>query len=1226
MRVREGEGEVGVGWGLSAGGQVTRMLRGLPDDYNPGGSDLRKGWLFNSNAQQVQNFTSLPDDNLSVSTDEQAAYTFLEGRAYTQDTEPDLFVVSAPGLSVQFVFGTDGLPKLLAYQDIDITVTRPGGTAITEFIIKTPAGLIYTFSTLESVERKSTADLATTGAPLVPTYNLSEFSYYQQACTYTGSWHLTSITSLSSNSVATITYTTGEQVFVAKEVWNRETPLKRYYVVTEKRSNKQLQGMTLGTNSITFEWNENLLSKASLLETESGENKYFTFHYFAAYQNNDSYPRLHRYFLKEIKPQVNCIPAPAYEFKYDQLNYASPTGIDPPISTGEQEDRWGYYTHNLYSSQPSVLFHSASSDAARFTISPPGTGGTNIGVLPRWFESVGLNYCTFGALSEISYPTGGVTKIAWESNTYFDAILNATVQGGGARVKSLTSYGGEQAYNRNATDQPASHAVYKEYKYTLSDGTTTSGKLTYPALFYFATRTSFLFNPKNAVGEPSEVLYSRTEEVIPTRGKTVFEYNLPGMYPSLTDGNWKATKSYIARNVYVDAGNLKNGSYTYPHPPHTNYNLDRGTLASVKVYAEGNILMSQRTITYARNPSTPLIVYGIRFEKLDNIYHFGKYEVLTGLGLVVTQEVVQEASEQTTSALRTTTTTNTYTTTLPVLLRQTTTTQADGSIARQTFKYAGDYAITTPSGDAAQAIFELNNTTRKTQLIESASYYTPAGGTEAIAGASLVLFKKFGTYVLPNKTYSSLATTGFTESTVTGSPQQFSFNTSYYRLSQTIEGYTVKGQPLDIVDDNYNRISHHYSNTKAIGPVASFANAKSNQTGYEGFEEATGFGISLSGATATYVAGWTGTKALQLPVSPAKLVRSGLEKPGVNSMRISCWVKASTAATLTFKAYNGGTEVSGSTTTLSYTAAMINQWNYLEATMNITNAPATYSIEATSNAAVTIDDVLLIPANASSSLTTYSPLNGATSQTDNRGNSSLLTFDLFGRVVNTFDRKRNVTSKNEYATLKAETSSVIATIQSTASFFVTQQAYTFNAGPNCQSGVTFEWSINGGPVLSTSSSFNNTFPLPGNYTVTLKVSHPQASSYIYHKDVCVVLNPTYAPAIVIENVSGITNPPPDQIVECLNTYTKRLSISNVVCSDGISDTDISWHKYNPSSGFWDAIGQGAVIEHTFGGANQLIRCTMNVLCTQSLVQCDAGVNRGTEAIISLTYITNGPCQ
>src|SRR5687767_6837559 len=48
IRVAEGEGACGMGWGLSIGGGVSRMVRGLPDDIN---LSYRKGWLYNSNAQ-----------------------------------------------------------------------------------------------------------------------------------------------------------------------------------------------------------------------------------------------------------------------------------------------------------------------------------------------------------------------------------------------------------------------------------------------------------------------------------------------------------------------------------------------------------------------------------------------------------------------------------------------------------------------------------------------------------------------------------------------------------------------------------------------------------------------------------------------------------------------------------------------------------------------------------------------------------------------------------------------------------------------------------------------------------------------------------------------------------------------------------------------------------------------------------------------------------------------
>jgi hypothetical protein len=89
LTVAEGEGDCGMGWSLSAGGAITRVVRGLPDEVNSG---TRIGWLhLGSTYSSIQNFSPSGNDALDVCSDEASDFTFLDGLAYSYDTEPDLF-------------------------------------------------------------------------------------------------------------------------------------------------------------------------------------------------------------------------------------------------------------------------------------------------------------------------------------------------------------------------------------------------------------------------------------------------------------------------------------------------------------------------------------------------------------------------------------------------------------------------------------------------------------------------------------------------------------------------------------------------------------------------------------------------------------------------------------------------------------------------------------------------------------------------------------------------------------------------------------------------------------------------------------------------------------------------------------------------------------------------------------------------------------------------------
>jgi hypothetical protein len=112
LRVNEGPGNAGMGWTVSMGGSISREVRGLPDDYNVAG-DSRKGWLYGNNAANAQSFVPSADDVMTTCADEVADWNFINNLGYVNDSEPDIFYFNAPGISGKFVFGADGLPKLI---------------------------------------------------------------------------------------------------------------------------------------------------------------------------------------------------------------------------------------------------------------------------------------------------------------------------------------------------------------------------------------------------------------------------------------------------------------------------------------------------------------------------------------------------------------------------------------------------------------------------------------------------------------------------------------------------------------------------------------------------------------------------------------------------------------------------------------------------------------------------------------------------------------------------------------------------------------------------------------------------------------------------------------------------------------------------------------------------------------------------------------------------------
>jgi hypothetical protein len=474
VKVQEPSGNCGLGWNLLVDWSVQRVVRGLPDDLN---TSTRRGWLTYANALSVQNFTPSADDDLGTCPDEANDWSFLEGRAYTNDTEPDLFYFQAPGISGGFVFDAFGNPKFLNLQDLTIDVTQNANQEITKFTIKTNNGLVYTFATEERISRKSEKWNNTT-----PSYFLTDYNYYQSELNFVSTWHLTSIRSVVTGVTASFNYSTGFEAnradFKVKIEENNQVDTLYYLrdkITPLHLSTIQLKGYTVTVTRSGYE-----ITGVTASEYSSGDSKEYRFTYRQVWSAGDSYPKNYMTFLKEIKQVSACSPFSSYVFSYDGVGVGA---TDVPWHKGWGQDWFGYY-NGATSNQniPSAYYYGSETGSNRLRTTPlPGATATQ--TITGYDRTPNNLYTGFGALTEIKYPGGGFTQLTYEPHTYVDATAQEVLPGPGVRVSSITSHGGDAAYgDSNATTNPW-RVIKKEYEYVQPGGTTSSGKLISPAVF-----------------------------------------------------------------------------------------------------------------------------------------------------------------------------------------------------------------------------------------------------------------------------------------------------------------------------------------------------------------------------------------------------------------------------------------------------------------------------------------------------------------------------------------------------------------------------------------------------------------------------------------------------------------------------------------------------------------------------------------------------------------------
>jgi YD repeat-containing protein len=1214
LRVADGNGSCGLGWNLSAGGAVTRFVRGIPDDYNVT-NDQRKGWLFDSNSGSVNSFSPSGDDNLSTCADEQNDWNYLEGRGYTKDTEPDVYYISAPGLNAQFVFGTDGNPKLLTYQDIQITVNKNASQVITGFVVKNNTGMTYTFTFREDISRR-----AEKWRNRTPIYFQTEFNQYSTELTFTSAWLLSSIQSQATGTTASFTYENGEESYSSRY----HTRIKQtatnsadtMYYTRDRVTPKYLKQITIRDHKVTIDWSNGLVTRVSFGQLVPGNEKQYDFIYAAMHSASDvTEPKQRKSFLKEIKQVRNCNSYPSYKFTYGYVDLGAQT-VQVPWENNHGQDWFGYYNAASGNKNiPTVYYYSSQSDAKRLRTTLNGTPTTTLTGSNR---APSLLPGQFGAIVRIDWPTGGYTAMDYELNTYKETGITGDLTGSGIRVIKISSSGGENPMGKGGHVHHAYRLLTKEYEYKLADGTS-SGKLLYPAALAFATGDSII-RTVNSLGEPSEVLYSRVKEKITGQGSRIFEFEIPGTFPSTVDGLWKATKSRVARDPSQGcppAGNLKNGFYTFPYPPSSNYNFARGLLKKVTEYSETGTPVRERTITsYTDLTVNATVVKGLAFEKIGSTYHFGQYEVLTGRAKVPSQEIIVEMSEETPSVNIQTTITYTYN--ANNMLETVTTTNTDGSVMKVKTKYAKGYVLNTPTDTASVALKALNDGFRHGELVERISRFTPPGGTEKVVGAELVTYRDFGGgRILPYYIRTLPQGADLTESSVSGQALVFD---SDYQLVKTLKEYDANGYLINESDYKRNRVGYHYAVNFGL-PVATFANARAQQAVYEGFEMMTGRGLTSTPFSNGISGGRTGEKAFLLTTAYTLSSSSvDLIQKGENKYRVSCWVNAAQATNITFRAKNGSTTQAS----LVLSNPVNNQWVYLEGEMNTSSVSTNFRLEVVSNNTVTIDDIVFMPKSARISFNTVSPVNGITSVTDDRGNSVKYTHDEYGRLQNTFDRQRNLTARTEYVYQEEELPTLSPHFTSNRITYETGQQATFTAAANCLN-VTYSWQLfkTGETPLATgtNSTFQYTFNAPGQYNLKLTVvsDFDQAS---YTQTICVNF-PSTSPQL---SVTHNAQTDPYKEYSCNgDDNVKTFTITNLPSGEGVSFTFI-WMLLHP--GGWYEIPNTAnlsSIEYVVGGSDHTFRCIIGVQYTGGLCNGSPHPIVNTDFEWTITHHNNEPC-
>ncbi len=420
IKVNEVASWVGLGWTLSAGGMITRSVRGKPDEDSY--------FLSPTIARPIPNLSSSPlYDN--VLDDFDYLENVLEGRI---DTQPDIFYFNFLGRAGKFIFDQNGNAHSEEYQKMKIIRKSPYS-----FEITTEDGTIYTFGKYKYRAEAYALENSST-------------NYSGPDIFYISTWHLCEIISPNENNVVTFNY---KPYLTQSFVYPTETQFlfPRYGAIYwrpdmgcqpginyDLSDNGSLNSISIAAsylNEILFDQGKIILNVDSEREdmpslanmdvklnkltiinsqgsTVNAENHIKSFDFQYGYFNASVVGAKRLKLTKIIETDFSGVILKPYAFTYnEQITYGTNNNYCLPPLNSMAQDHWGFYNGAV----------------SNTTMLPP-TEYLSFSIPGADREPGEAKYLKAGILEKIEFPTKG--------HTFFEFEPHDT--GGGVEPKKLS--------------------------------------------------------------------------------------------------------------------------------------------------------------------------------------------------------------------------------------------------------------------------------------------------------------------------------------------------------------------------------------------------------------------------------------------------------------------------------------------------------------------------------------------------------------------------------------------------------------------------------------------------------------------------------------------------------------------------------------------------------------------------------------------------------------------
>lgn len=581
IKVEDIAGSVGLGWQLTAGGKITRVVKGFPDekanesyaaapDNNARNGGFCNNWGHGDDIGLFKYMTA--PMRLFLTNSRYKDYHQLDG-------EPDLFYFDLPGRSGMFVFDHDAQALTVPYQNISIK-----WVSLTHFELRDENGTVYLFGS--TPEARESTRVTFKNENIRGSFG-SDIEG-QETMEYVSTWYLESVRDAKGNKI-TFTYQAGGDLSYTSyatlttfwcESYNgfydsrqRDVKVKNKDTQITLLSPKYLKRIATPAASAEFRLQTNLwgyLANASVYNALTVEHippvgKSIVRQFGLEYSRfgNCYAPRLDR-----ITETAGGVTRMLCRFTYDTSH------LMPPRDSYDV-DHWGFYNGRKNTTRMTAIPLTAPSNypksgSERYDIldnltddayyrpggyvfqTDPKIAGANDwdngGYVPsdndpdysaveRLYNCPGANrapsleHARTNTLTRIDYPTGGYCEYEYELHDYRkNASATGNRQAGGLRIRAIRCNDGSRTVTtsyRYTTDLQSSLSSgvpvsLVDSKYYFQYGLYWAGN---DMGYQYSVSSRSLYNLSDMTG--NHVYYSKVIEQRPDASRTVYEYTTP---------------------------------------------------------------------------------------------------------------------------------------------------------------------------------------------------------------------------------------------------------------------------------------------------------------------------------------------------------------------------------------------------------------------------------------------------------------------------------------------------------------------------------------------------------------------------------------------------------------------------------------------------------------------------------------------------------------------------